>query len=102
MISLAGLTPVAGRTREANFILRTFAQYVRDGLIPNMFPDGSDEGLYHTADATLWFFHALERYAQVTGYWTLVEQVLPTMRHIADAHFEGSGFGIGVDHRDGM
>ena len=39
----------------------------RDGLIPNMFPEGEKEGLYHTADATLWFFHALERYLRCTG-----------------------------------
>ena len=38
---------------------------MRDGLIPNMFPDGSNEGLYHTADATLWFFHAVDRYLRV-------------------------------------
>ena len=25
---------------------------------------GHKEGLYHTADATLWFFHALDRYFQ--------------------------------------
>src|SRR5439155_3420072 len=92
MISLEGLTLTTGRHREAGFILRTFAQYVRDGLIPNMFPDGSDQGLYHTADATLWFFHALERYAQVTGYWSLVEQVLPTMRSMAEAHLRGTRF----------
>ena len=40
MISLEGLTLQTGRQREAAFILRTFAHYVRDGLIPNMFPDG--------------------------------------------------------------
>lgn len=102
MISLEGLTLTSGRHREAGFILRTFAQYVRDGLIPNLFPDGSDEGLYHTADATLWFFHALDRYAQVTDYWLLVEQTLPTMRGIAEAHFRGTRFGIGVDPRDGL
>jgi len=102
MISLEGLTLTTGRHREAGFILRMFSQYVRDGLIPNMFPDGSDEGLYHTADATLWFFHALERYAQVTGYWTLVEQLLPILRSIADAHSQGTGFGIGVDPHDGL
>ena len=62
MISLEGLTLMTGRFLEAGYILRTFAHYVRDGLIPNMFPDGDTEGLYHTADATLWFFHALERY----------------------------------------
>ena len=56
MISLEGLTLVTGRLLEAGYILRTFARYVRDGLIPNMFPDGAKEGVYHTADATLWFF----------------------------------------------
>ena len=58
MISLEGLTLATGRHDEAGYILRTFAHYVRDGLIPNMFPEGENEGLYHTADATLWFFHA--------------------------------------------
>ncbi len=64
MISLEGLTLCTGRQREAGYILRTFGHYVRDGLIPNMFPEGTKEGLYHTADATLWFFHALHRYLQ--------------------------------------
>jgi predicted glycogen debranching enzyme len=102
MISLEGLTLTTGRHREAGFILRTFTQYVRHGLIPNFVPDGSDEGVYHTADATLWFFHALERYAQVTGYWRLVETTLPTMREIVDAHLRGTQFGIGVDPEDGL
>ena len=35
MISLEGLTLVTGRY-EAGYILRTFAHYVRDGLIPNI------------------------------------------------------------------
>ena len=64
MISLEGLTLTTGRWLEAGYILRTFAYYIRDGLIPNMFPDGAKQGLYHTADATLWFFHALHRYAR--------------------------------------
>jgi len=102
MISLEGLTLATGRTREAGFILRTFSQYVRDGLIPNLFPDGSDEGLYHTADATLWFFHALQRYAAATEYWLLVEEVLPILRDIVEAHVTGTRFGIGVDHTDGL
>src|SRR5205814_2511106 len=50
MISLEGLTLVTGRNVEAAWILRTFAHYVRDGLIPNMFPERETEGLYHTAD----------------------------------------------------
>ena len=38
MISLEGLTLATGRTIEAQWILRTFARYVRDGLIPSLFP----------------------------------------------------------------
>ena len=62
MISLEGLTLTTGRQVEAGYILRTFAHYVRDGLIPNMFPEGRKEGLYHTADASMWFFEAMHRY----------------------------------------
>ena len=62
MISLEGLTLATGRHDAARDILHTFAHHVRDGLIPNLFPEGENEGLYHTADATLWFFHALDRY----------------------------------------
>src|SRR5689334_8829876 len=40
MISLEGLTLCTGRHAEAGYILRTFAHYIRDGLIPNMFPEG--------------------------------------------------------------
>ena len=102
MISLEGLTLLTGRHAEAGYILRTFAHYVRDGLIPNMFPEGQSEGLYHTADATLWFFHALARYVEVTGDRMTLEQILPTLREIADAHLAGTRFGIGVDSEDGL
>ncbi len=102
MISLEGLTLSTGRQREAAFILRTFAHYVRDGLIPNMFPDGSNEGLYHTADATLWFFHAVEAYVRSTGDEVTLMHLLPTMIDIVEHHFRGTLFGIGVDPADGL
>ncbi|HEX8352184.1 MAG TPA: amylo-alpha-1,6-glucosidase [Pyrinomonadaceae bacterium] len=102
MISLEGLTCTTGRHREAGWILRTFGQYVRDGLIPNMFPDGASEGLYHTADATLWFFHALDRYLKVSGDRLTLEILLPKMREIVDRHLEGTRFGIRVDPADGL
>jgi predicted glycogen debranching enzyme len=102
MISLEGLSLTTGRQRESAFILRTFAHYVRDGLIPNMFPDGSNEGLYHTADATLWFFHAVERYLRSTGDQITLLHLLPTMLDIVDHHVNGTKFGIGVDPTDGL
>ena len=102
MISLEGLTLCTRRYREAGYILRTFAHYVRDGLIPNMFPDGAREGLYHTADATLWFFHAVERYVRLTGEVETLRALLPTMIDIVRHHLAGTRFGIGVDPSDGL
>ena len=102
MISLEGLTLVTGRYAEAGWILRTFAHHVREGLIPNLFPEGEREGLYHTADATLWFFHALDRYVQTTGDRETLRLILPTLRQIVERHLAGTSFGIGVDPRDGL
>ena len=64
MISLDGLTLSTGRYREAGAILRTFSHYVKDGLLPNLFPEGERQALYHTVDATLWYFHAISRYVE--------------------------------------
>jgi predicted glycogen debranching enzyme len=102
MISLEGLALATGRYREAGSILRTFGSYVRDGLIPNMFPEGEHEGLYHTADATLWFFHAVHRYVEATGDREMLRFLLPTFVSIIDHHVQGTSFGIGVDSADGL
>ena len=102
MISLEGLTLLTGRCLEAGYILRTFAHYVRDGLIPNMFPDGAKEGKYHTADATLWFFHALGRYLDRTKDSNTVKVLLPTLIDIVEHHLRGTKFNIHVDQSDGL
>lgn len=102
MISLEGLTLVTGRWAEAGYILRTFAYYVRDGLIPNMFPDSSKEGRYNTADATLWFFHALHRYLSVTDDRITLKLLLPQLIDIVEWHLRGTKFNIHVDPADGL
>ncbi|HEU5080859.1 MAG TPA: amylo-alpha-1,6-glucosidase [Opitutaceae bacterium] len=102
MISLEGLTLTTGRYQEAAWILRTFAQYVRDGLIPNMFPEGRNDGLYHTADATLWFFHAINRYVEMTDDQNTLRELLPILNDIVAHHQTGTHFGIGVDPADGL
>jgi predicted glycogen debranching enzyme len=102
MISLEGLALTTGRYHEAAWILRAFAHYVRDGLIPNMFPEGRNDGLYHTADASLWFFHAVHRYLLATDDRETLAGLLPVLRGIVDHHVRGTKFGIGVDHADGL
>src|SRR2546426_267630 len=102
MISLDGLLLQPGPAREAEWVLHTFAQYVRDGLIPNLFPEGDDHGLYHTADATLWFFHAIGRYLSATDDRLTRRLLMPRLRDIVAHHLAGTHFGIGVDARDGL
>ena len=102
MISLEGLTLTTGRHIQARYVLRTFAHYVHDGLIPNMFPEGKKEGLYHTTDATLWFFHALSRYVEATGDKVTLRLILPQLLDIVEHHLKGTLFGIHVDPKDGL
>ncbi len=102
MISLEGLTGPTGRLDEARYVLRTFAGHVRGGLVPNFIPEGGREGLYHTADATLWLFHALDRYTAASGDEATVEMLLPVLLDVVDHHLRGASFGIGVDPADGL
>ncbi len=102
MISLEGLTLLTGRHDEARGILRTFAKHIRDGLIPNFFSEHEGQGLYHTADATLWFFHALDRYVELTGDRDTLRELLPKLIDVVEHHRQGTRFGIGVDPEDGL
>jgi predicted glycogen debranching enzyme len=101
MISLEGLTLCTGRVREAGAILRTFAHYVKDGLLPNLFPEGERQALYHTVDATLWYFHAIGRYIAVCGNVAIVNDLYPILESIIDHHIKGTQFGIHMD-KDGL
>ncbi len=102
MIALDGLTRATGRSAEAREILQASARLVRDGLIPNLVPEGGTDGLYNTADATLWFFHAIDRYVLASGDRPLLRELLPTLFDIIRRHVEGTRFGIGADPDDGL
>ena len=104
MISLEGLTLLTGRCEDAKFILHTFSHYIRNGLIPNMIPEGETEqgGQYNTADATVWYFHAIDRYLAYTDDQTTLEILLPKLVDIVEHHFRGTDFHIHVDPADGL
>jgi predicted glycogen debranching enzyme len=67
-----------------------------------MFPEGKGEGLYHTADATLWFFHATSRYIEETGDRDTLHRLLPQLEQVIALHSNGTRFGIRVDSKDGL
>ena len=103
MISLPGLCLATGRHDEAASILRSFARFVRDGLLPNDFPDRADVvPEYNTIDASLWYPLAVHAHAVATSSGELVDELLPTLQAILDAHVAGTHFGIGMDPADGL
>jgi glycogen debranching enzyme len=103
MIALPGLTLSTGRPADGASIMRAFAPYVADGLLPNNFPDraGVEPG-YNTADAALWYVLAVRAHHAATGDEALVDELLPTLRSIADHYARGTRYGIGVDPADGL
>ncbi|MBM6839124.1 glycogen debranching protein, partial [Clostridium saudiense] len=58
MIAFEGLTLVTKRFNDAKEILESFARYIKNGLVPNVFPDINTEPGYNTVDASLWYFQA--------------------------------------------
>jgi predicted glycogen debranching enzyme len=102
MISLPGLTLSTGRPEIARSILRTFAKYVDQGMLPNRFPDAGETPEYNTVDATLWYFEALRAYYNATEDDDLLEELFPVLADIIDWHCRGTRYNIHLDAADGL
>jgi predicted glycogen debranching enzyme len=102
MIALPGLALATGRLDVAASILRTFAAHVSEGMLPNRFPDGGEPPEYNTADATLWYFHAIDAYLGAGGDPALLAEIFPVLEEIIAWHVRGTRYGIGMDERDGL
>jgi predicted glycogen debranching enzyme len=102
MIALPGLTLACGRPELAAQILRTFARFVSQGMLPNRFPDSGEAAEYNTVDATLWYFVAIEACWRATGDRALLRELYPVLAEIVAAHEHGTRYGIRVDESDGL
>jgi predicted glycogen debranching enzyme len=102
MIALPGLTLATGRHDIAATIIRTFARFVSDGMLPNLFPDAGHSPEYNTVDATLWYFVAIDEYLRATNDRALLEEIYPTLRNIVRCHQRGTRYSIQIDPNDGL
>jgi predicted glycogen debranching enzyme len=102
MISLPGLTLATGRSEIARRILKTFASFVSQGMLPNVFPGAGDRAVYNTADASLWFFDAWRAYFDATGDITALREAFPVLSDMIEWHQRGTRYGIAVDPADGL
>lgn len=105
MIAFEGLTLVTKRFDDAREILESFAKYIKNGLVPNVFPDANTEPMYNTVDASLWYFQATYQYLNYTGdkedYDFIKEKIYPKLKEIFKAYSTKTDFSIGMDE-DGL
>ncbi len=102
MIALPGLTLAVGRIDTAARILRTFARFVDQGMLPNVFPGSGEWPEYNTADAALWYVEAWRAYAAATHDMSALREVFPVLQEIVDWHVRGTRYRIHVDDGDGL
>ena len=97
MIALPGVCLSTGQYDTAKDILRTFAAYEKDGLMPNLFPEGENEPLYNTVDAALLFINCVWLYYEKTEDGDFVREMYPVMERIIEAYRTGTDYGIHMD-----
>ncbi|MBP1755010.1 MAG: glycogen debranching enzyme [Firmicutes bacterium] len=101
MIALVGCCISTRRFEEAKGMFRTFMQYSRKGLMPNMFPEGGSEPIYNTVDASLLFITAVYEYYLESKDLEFVKEAYPVMEDILAWYQKGTDFHIRMDE-DGL
>jgi predicted glycogen debranching enzyme len=101
MIALPGCCLETGRYEDAKSILRTFLAYEKDGLVPNLFPEGAQKPMYNTVDAALLLIEGVWLYIQRSGDHAFLHEAYPVMERIIAAYRKGTHHGIRMD-ADGL
>lgn len=101
MIALPGLCLATGQYDTAKSILQTFMAYCRKGLMPNLFPEGTEKPGYNTVDASLLFILSVYEYYRRTKDGVFVKSAYGTMKEIIEWYRKGTDFAIRMDE-DGL
>ncbi len=102
MIALPGLTLATGRLDSARRILDTFARFIDQGMLPNVFPGAGETPEYNSVDAALWYVEAWRAYVDASGDGAGLRTVFPVLESLIDWHVKGTRYGIGMDADDGL
>lgn len=101
MISLPGLCLVTGKIFQAKDIIKTYASFCKNGLIPNIMPTGSEKPSYNSVDTSLLFIDSVYQLYKQTKDLKFIKEIWPTMKTIVESYEKGTDFGIKVDE-DGL
>ncbi len=101
MIALPGCVLAREDYDTARSILRTFLAYEKDGLVPNLFPEGESEPRYNTVDAALLLINSIWLYNQKNPNPDFLRESWGVMKNIIAAYKAGTHHGIYMDE-DGL
>lgn len=94
MIAIRGLVIARGQKELARDIIRTFLIYMKDGLIPNRFPDQGETPEYNTIDASLWLFIVLYEYYLKFSDKDFISECMARMEEVLTYYRDGTKFRI--------
>ena len=101
MIAVMGCCLSSRQFEAAESILRTFMAYCHKGLMPNLFPEGTNAPGYNTVDAALLFVVAVYEYYQRSNNLDFAKEAYPVMEEIIHWYKKGTDFEIHMDE-DGL
>jgi predicted glycogen debranching enzyme len=100
MVSYEGLFLATGRAAEGRELLLRAASTLSEGMLANTTDSGAPQ--YNTADATLWWVHALGRHVALSGDDDLAGALIADVGDVLEHHLRGTRYGIAVDPVDGL
>jgi len=100
MTSYEGLFLETGRAEEGRDLLLRSAGTLSEGMLANTADVGGTA--YNTADATLWFLHAVGRHVERTADLDLAAALSGALKEVIAHHVAGTRYGIQVDPVDSL
>jgi len=105
LIALPGLMLATGCYAEAGRLLRGFARFFKQGILPDRLPTPEqplEESDYGSVDTTLWYFYSLDHYLRVVHDYKLLDELFPRLAECINWYMQGTFNGIRVDKSDGL
>jgi glycogen debranching enzyme len=105
LIALPGLTLTTGRFDEARSILRNYAHFFKQGLLPDRLPNAErplEDADYGSVDTTLWYFYAFDHYVRATHDCHLLDELYQRLAESINWFIQGTYNAIVVDTSDGL
>lgn len=96
-ISMVGTLIYTKHFSQAREVFDSFVTHLKDGLMPNLFPENGNEAMYNTVDASLLFFESLYLYYKESGDKEYIKGLLPVLDSILDSYIRGTHYNIHMD-----